>query len=121
MVPPSHSPAFRSATRFGFHPVTHRGIVSSQPPIALPSPTAKQLDSRVIRSVNAGAFVLFQLDAIAYAGHSGSPVYAAENGEVIGLISMTLKGSKDAAVGLATGISFAVPVQYLQELIRSLR
>ena len=112
---------FPFGNAFGFHPVTHRGIVSSQPPIALPSPNAKQLDSRVIRDVNAGPFVLFQLDASAYAGHSGSPVYAAETGEVIGLISMTLKGSKDASVGLATGISFAVPVQYVEELIRGLR
>jgi serine protease Do len=112
---------FPFGNAFGFNPVTHRGIVSSQPPIAMPSPNAKQLDSRVIRGVNAGPFVLFQLDAIAYAGHSGSPVYAAETGTVIGLISMTLKGSKDAAIGLATGISFAVPVQYVEDLIRGLR
>lgn len=112
---------FPFGNAFGFNPVTHRGIVSSQPPIALPSPNAKQLDNRVIRGVNAGPFVLLQLDASAYAGHSGSPVYAAETGEVIGLISMTLKASKDAAVGLATGISFAVPVKYVEDLIRGLR
>jgi len=112
---------FPFANAFGFHPVTHRGIVSSQPPIAVPSPSAKQLDSSVIRGVNTGAFVLLQLDAIAYAGQSGSPVYDADTGKVIGLISMTLKGSKDAAVGLATGISFAVPVQYLVDLTRGLR
>jgi len=112
---------FPFGNALGFHPVTHRGVVSSQPPIALPSPNAKQLDSRVIRDVNAGVFALFQLDATAYAGHSGSPLYAAETGEVIGLISMSVKGSKDAAVGQATGISFAVPIRYLEDLIRSLR
>jgi len=112
---------FPFANAFGFHPVTHRGIVSSRPPIALPSPTARQLDSRVIRGVNAGPFVLFQLDATAYAGHSGSPLYDADTGEVIGIVNMSVKAAKDAAVGQATGISFAVPVQYLQDLMRSVR
>jgi S1-C subfamily serine protease len=112
---------FPLSNALGFYPVTHRGIVSSRAPVALPSPTARQLDSRVIRGVNAGPFVLFQLDATAYGGHSGSPLYTADTGEVIGLVNMKLKVTKDAAVGQATGISFAVPIQHLQELIRSVR
>jgi hypothetical protein len=68
-----------------------------------------------------GSFRVFQLDATAYAGHSGSPVYDADTGDVIGVINITLKATKDAAVGQATGISFAVPIQYLQDLIRGLR
>jgi S1-C subfamily serine protease len=112
---------FPIGNALGFNPVTHRGIVSSRPPIALPSPTARQLDSRVIRGVNAGAFVLFQLDATAYPGHSGSPLYDADTGEVVGVVNMSVKATKDAAVGQATGISFAVPVQYLQDLMRGLR
>ncbi|MEO8304450.1 MAG: serine protease [Betaproteobacteria bacterium] len=112
---------FPIGNALGFQPVTHRGIIAAQPPIALPSATARQLDSRVIRSVKAGAFVLFQLDATAYPGHSGSPLYDADTGDVIGVVNMKLKLTKDAAVGQATGISFAVPAQYLQELIRSSR
>ena len=112
---------FPFGNAFGFYPVTHRGIVSARAPVALPSPTARQLDSRVIRGVNAGSFVLFQLDATAYGGHSGSPLYALETGEVIGLLNMSLKATKDAAIGQATGISFAVPIQHLQDLIRSER
>ena len=109
---------FPIGNSLGFYPVTHRGIVASQPPIVLPSPTARQLDSRVIRGVKAGTFLLFQLDATAYPGHSGSPLYDAETGEVIGVVNMNLKATKDAAVGQATGISFAVPARYLQDLIR---
>ena len=90
-------------------------------PIALPSPTARQLDARVIRSVQAGAFVLFQLDATAYPGHSGSPLYDSETGEVVGVVNMSIKATKDAAVGQATGISFAVPIKYVQELLRGIR
>ena len=74
--------------------------------------TTEQLDARVVRSLKAGPFVLFQLDATAYPGHSGSPLYDAETGEVIGIVNMGfLKGTKDAAVGQPSGISFAVPVQ----------
>lgn len=112
---------FPLGNALGFNAVTHRGIVSSRPPIALPSPTARQLDARVIRSVQAGAFVLFQLDATAYPGHSGSPLYDAETGEVLGVVNMSIKATKDAAVGQATGISFAVPIKYVQELLRGIR
>jgi S1-C subfamily serine protease len=112
---------FPIGNALGFYPVTHRGIVSSRPPIALPSSTARQLDSRVIRGVKAGPFTLFQLDATAYPGHSGSPLYDAETGEVIGVVNMAVKATKDAAIGQATGISFAVPIQYLQELMRGSR
>ncbi len=112
---------FPIGNALGFNPVTHRGIVSSRPPIALPSPTARQLDSRVIRSVQSGPFPVFQLDATAYPGHSGSPLYDAETGDVVGIVNMSLKATKDAAVGQATGISFAVPINHLQELIRGQR
>ena len=112
---------FPLGNALGFNAVTHRGIVSSRPPIALPSPTAKQLDARVIRSVQAGPFRLFQLDATAYPGHSGSPLYDAETGEVVGVVNMGIKATKDAAIGQATGISFAVPIKYLQDLLRGIR
>ena len=112
---------FPLGNALGFNAVTHRGIVSSRPPIALPSPTARQLDARVIRSVQAGTFLLFQLDATAYPGHSGSPLYDTETGEVVGVVNMSIKATKDAAVGQATGISFGVPIKYVQELLRGIR
>lgn len=112
---------FPIGNALGFNPVTHRGIVSSQPPITLPSGSARELDSRVIRGVKAGSFILFQLDATAYPGHSGSPLYEADTGVVVGVVNMNVKATKDAAVGQATGISFAVPIQYLQDLMRDLR
>jgi S1-C subfamily serine protease len=112
---------FPIGNALGFNPVTHRGIVSSRPPIALPSSNAQQLDAKVIRSVKLGTFPIFQLDATAYPGHSGSPLYDAETGEVVGVINMTIKTTKDAAVGTATGISFAVPIQYVKDQLRELR
>ena len=102
----------------GLYPVTHRAIVASITPIAIPSSNAQQLDSRVIRRVQAGAFKVFQLDATAYPGNSGSPVYDVERGEVMGIINMVfVKGTKEAALTNPTGISFAIPANHLEALI----
>ena len=113
---------FPIGNALGYYPVTHRGLIASLAPLAMPSATAGQLDGRVIRGLKAGPFVLFQLDATSYPGHSGSPLYDSDTGQVIGIVNMGfLKGTKDAAVGQPSGISFAVPAQYLQDLIRGAR
>jgi serine protease Do len=113
---------FPIGNALGFVPVTHRGMISARTPIALPSATAQQLDARVIRRLKTGAFPVFQLDATAYPGNSGSPVYDPEKGEVIGIVNMVfVKGTKEVALTQPSGISFAVPVQYLQELLRGIR
>ena len=103
----------------GFHAVTHRAIIASITPIVIPTANAQQLDAKVIRRVQAGSFNVFQLDAIAYPGNSGSPVYDVERGEVRGIINMVfVKGTKEAALTAPTGISFAIPAKYLDALIR---
>ena len=113
---------FPIGNALGFYPVTHRGIIASLTPIAIPAATAGGLDARVVRGLKAGPFVLFQLDTTAYPGHSGSPLFDVEAGEVIGIVNMgMLKGMKDTAVGQPSGISFAVPAHHLQALIRGLR
>ncbi|MEJ7668051.1 MAG: serine protease [Casimicrobiaceae bacterium] len=104
----------------GLFPVTHRGMIASITPIALPSATAQQLDERLIRRLQSGAFPVFQLDATAYPGNSGSPLYDIETGAVIGIMNMVfVKGTKETALSQPSGISFAVPVQFLQELLRT--
>lgn len=103
----------------GFSPVTHRGIVSSITPIALPGGNAQQLNQRLIRQLKSGAFNIFQLDATAYPGNSGSPVFNTESGEVIGVINMVfIKGSKEAALTAPSGISYAIPANFLRDLIK---
>jgi S1-C subfamily serine protease len=113
---------FPLGTALGFYPVTHRGIVASLVPAVMPGANADKLDGRIIQGIKAGPFVLFQLDATTFPGHSGSPLYDAASAEVVGIVNMGfLKGTKDSAVGQPSGISFAVPVQYLQELINAVR
>jgi len=113
---------FPLGNALGFHPVTHRGIIASRTPISIPGATAQQLDARIVRSLKSGPFMLFQLDATAYPGHSGSPLYDGDSGDVIGIVNMAfVKGTKDAAVGQPSGISVAVPAQFLQDLLRRSR
>lgn len=102
----------------GFSPVTHRGMVSAITPIALPAGNAQQINERLIKQLKTGVFNIFQLDATAYPGNSGSPVFEIETGEVIGVINMVfIKGSKEAALSAPSGISYAIPANFLKTLI----
>jgi len=102
----------------GFSPVTHRGMVSSITPIALPGGNARQINEKLIRQVKSGTFNVFQLDATAYPGNSGSPVFDASSGEVIGIINMVfIKGSREAALSQPSGISYAIPSNFLIEAL----
>ena len=66
----------------GFSPVTHRATVSSITPAALPSPSAGRLSEMAIRGLRNGTFNIFQLDATAYPGNSGGPLFDPETGDV---------------------------------------
>lgn len=106
----------------GFAPVTHAGIVSSLASAGLPAPTSAQLDARAVAQLRQGNFELLQLDAIAYPGNSGGPLFDVASGRVIGVVNMGLvKGNREAALSNPTGITYAVPVAYLLELLREVR
>jgi serine protease Do len=102
----------------GFSPVTHHGIVSSVTRIALPAPTAAQLSSRALTRLREGDFSVYQLDATAYPGNSGGPVFEVASGHVIGVINMVLvKGTRESALTNPTGISYAIPVRFVRALL----
>ncbi len=106
----------------GPYPATHRGIISAITPIAIPQARAGDLDARTIRRLTSGSFAVYQLDATAYPGNSGSPLYDPETGEVLGVVNMVfVKGTKEAALTDPSGISYAVPATYLQRLLKSAR
>ena len=104
----------------GFAPVTHHGIVASLTTVALPAANARQLDARAVARLRGdGNFEVIQLDATAYPGNSGGPVFDVESGAVIGLVNMVLvKGSRESALSSPTGISYAIPVRHLAELLQ---
>lgn len=102
----------------GLFPATHRTMIAAVTPIVIPAARADQLDARALRRLQAGAYPVFQLDGIAYPGNSGSPVYHAESGDVIGIVnSVFVKGTKEAALTHPSGISYAIPALKLQELL----
>jgi S1-C subfamily serine protease len=73
----------------------------------------------VIRQLQAGSFDIFQLDAMAYPGSSGSPLYEPATGEVIGVVNMTIaRTTKEATLPQPTGIAYAIPALHLRELLR---
>lgn len=102
----------------GYRPVTHRGIIASIAAIALPAATAARLSDRAVARLRQGSFDIFQLDATAYPGHSGGPVFDIARGEVIAVINMVLtKGGREEALRHPSGISYAIPVRYARELV----
>ena len=106
----------------GAYPVTHRAMISAVAPVAIPSARANQLDPELIRRLTGGAFEIFQLDATAYPGNSGSPLYDPDTGAVVGVINMVfVKGTKEAALTDPSGISYAIPVRHIADLLKTVR
>jgi S1-C subfamily serine protease len=102
----------------GMYAATHRGMIAAITPIAIPPPVAAGLDTRVVRRLMTGSFPVLQLDATAYPGNSGSPVYDPETGEVLGIINMVfVKGTKESALTQPSGITYAIPAKHLQALV----
>jgi S1-C subfamily serine protease len=103
----------------GPFPATHRGMVSAITPIAIPPAHSSQLNPQLIRQLGSKPFPVFQLDATAYPGNSGSPLYAVDTGTVIGVVNMVfVKGSKESALTAPSGITYAIPVRHLVALLK---
>ncbi|MEM6579617.1 MAG: serine protease [Pseudomonadota bacterium] len=106
----------------GLYPVTHRGIVSSITPIARPVEDARSLNAVQLAHLRRNRFDVFQLDATAYPGNSGSPVYDPKTGRVLGVInSVFVKESRESVLEKPSGITYAIPVNHLSDLIRRAR
>ncbi len=101
----------------GLNPSTHRAGLAAIIPIFTPLPSAAQLNVRTLKQAK-DAYEVFELDAIAYPGNSGSPVWHPDTGEVLGVLnSVYVKGAKEAALSAPSGISYAIPVKYVHRLL----
>jgi serine protease Do len=101
----------------GLHPVTHRGIIAAITPIVIPAQSARQLSPQQLRALREPQTV-YQLDATAYPGNSGSPVYTVDGGVVIGILnSVHIKETKESVLEKPSGISYAIPVSQLRALL----
>lgn len=106
----------------GVTPVTHRGIVAAITPIGIPQGNARDLNPALVRRLGGGSFLIYQLDATAYPGNSGSPMFDPESGEVQGIINMVfVKSTKENVLSDPSGISYAIPVEHLRTLLGSVQ
>lgn len=104
----------------GLYPSTNAGIVSSISPIAMPQATTQTLSAEQIRRLRE-PFEVFQLDAIAYPGNSGSPVFDARTGSVIGVVNSVLaRHSKEGLLKDPSAITYAIPIRHVVSLLEGL-
>ncbi|MBV8621870.1 MAG: trypsin-like peptidase domain-containing protein [Herbaspirillum sp.] len=101
----------------GFHPVTHRGMVSAITVVATPAPNSRTLDAKAIVQLQRSAYEVFQLDGTAYPGFSGSPLYDPETGVVLGVINKVLNATKESAITAPSGITYAIPGNFIRDLL----
>ena len=101
----------------GLYPATHRGVVAAITPYVVPTHNSNQLEVKTIKRLGR-PFNVFQLDAIAYPGNSGSPMYDPETGVVYGVLnSVFVKESKENLLKQPSGISYVIPSNHIRELL----
>ncbi len=105
---------------FGLHPTTHTGIISNISPMAIPVQNMSLLSNKMITALK-DPYTIFQLDCTAFPGNSGGPLFLPETGDVIGVLnSAFIKVTKENKQ-ISTGISYAIPINYIKELIESIK
>ncbi len=101
----------------GLYPVTNKTIISAITPYVMPAFSSGTLSPIQIKRLKT-PFEVYQLDAIAYPGNSGSPVYDSAGGDVIGVVnSVFVKESKEGALSTPSAITYAIPVNYVRQLM----
>jgi serine protease Do len=102
----------------GLTKVTHRGMISAITPVIRPAMNSSRLDPKSIAQLQKSAYSVFQLDGTAYPGNSGSPLYDPETGVVFGIINMVfIKGLKETAITNPSGITYAIPGNYIRSFL----
>jgi len=103
----------------GLSPVTHRGIISAITPNIIPMINSGKIKQAQFNRLQ-NPYNVFQLDATAYPGNSGSPLYHPESGQVIGIINKVfVQESKENIIAKPSGISYAIPINYVENLLKA--
>jgi len=101
----------------GLFPATHQGLIAAIAPVVIPVDADRNLTALVVKRLQQ-PFDIFQLDATAYPGNSGSPLYAPDSARVLGVInSVFVKGTKELALTNPSGITYAIPVDHVRALL----
>jgi serine protease Do len=103
----------------GLYPATHQGIIAAVTPDVNPASNANQLTLQMLDRLKA-PFLIYQLDATAYPGNSGSPVFNRNNNEVVAIINKVfVSEGKESALTNPSGISYAIPIRDLRKLAKA--
>lgn len=103
----------------GLYPVTHRGMISAITPVIEPVYHSRQLNPKLIKRLR-DQYGVYQLDATAYPGNSGSPLYRPDTGEVVGIINAVfVKETKEMVIEKPSGITYAIPIKFAKDLLRA--
>lgn len=102
----------------GLYPVTHQGIISAISPNIIPMLNSAQMNAKLFRRLQT-PYNVFQLDATAYPGNSGSPLYEQDSGDVIGVINKVfVQETKENILSKPSGISYAIPINHIEKLLK---
>ena len=83
-----------------------------------PASDANQLTLQMLERLKT-PFLVYQLDATAYPGNSGSPVFNRNNNQVVAIINKVfVSEGKESALTNPSGISYAIPVRDLRKLAK---
>jgi serine protease Do len=101
----------------GLYPATHRAIISAVTPVAIPADNSAILNPRTLKQLQ-HPFMIYQLDGTAYPGNSGSALYRQDDGKVVAIINKVLvKASREAVLSDPSGITYAIPISHLHQLL----
>ncbi len=106
---------FPTGTLFGLQAATHRGIVASVTPIL------GAFGDRDPNTTDASEFLVFQLDATAFPGNSGSPLYRPDDGSVVGVVNkvyVPVTNPSEMVGNSSSGITYAVPIRHVKALLK---
>src|SRR5690606_18329474 len=96
----------------GFYSAPHRGLISALTPVVIPSRNAGELSIEMMKRLREPFFV-YQMDATAVPGNSGSPVYDTTSGKVVAIINKVfIQKTKEAAITDPSGISYSIPIRH---------
>lgn len=119
-IPEGSSVAFTGfpiGSVLGLYPVTHRGIVASVTPTITPVSDARSINIAMLKRLR-DPYLVYQLDATAYPGNSGSALYDADSGNVVGVINKVfVQQTKEGVITNPSGITYAIPVKHVRELL----
>ncbi|MAE65101.1 MAG: serine protease [Phycisphaeraceae bacterium] len=103
--------------RLGVVPAAHKGVVAAVVAAVRPLPQGARMTPELARALK-DPYDLYQLDLIVYPGNSGSPLFDASTGRVVGIINKTLATrTREHLLTHPSGISYAVPTRWLRALL----